>query len=197
MRKLMCIAAIMALAVPVVAGQPGSKEYEMRIMGVEQDEEFSIPDGAEAFTYNETLDATSSVWDRVFGGSVDLTCNSAVVDSGSDGQYYDVIPIEVTAAENLEVEVVSFTGGDTTITLYCDPFDPMNPLANAVAYDDDDGIGTLSAFTAADGITLQPGNTYFFVLSTFSGGVTGDFQIDFTSPTVFVVPVDLQTFTIE
>ena len=94
-------------------------------------------------------------------------------------------------------EVISFTGGDTTITLYCDPFDPGNTLTNVVAYDDDDGVGTLSAFTAADGIALQPGNTYWLIMSTFSGGVTGDFQIDCTSATVFVIPVELQSFTIE
>ena len=199
MRRSLIILAVAALASPLMADQPVDpiKAYEMQVMGIEQDEENTFPPGTEADTYSGSLTGSSPVYNRGFGGSVDPTCNSALIDSGVDGQYYEAIPIQVSAAENLEAEVVSFTGGDTVITLYCDPFDPANPLANVVAYDDDDGVGTLSAFTAADGITLQPGSTYWFVLSTFSSAITGDFTINFTSATVTVVPVELQSISVE
>jgi hypothetical protein len=199
MRKFLVVVAIMALAVPIMADQPidGAKEYEMRIMGIEEDQEFTFPEGVESDSYSGSLTAGSPVWDRIFGSAVDPSCNAAMSDSGVDGQYYEAIPIQVTSAEDLEAEVISFTGGDTVIALYCDPFDPLFPLLNVVAYDDDGGAGLLSAFTAADGITLQPGNTYWFVLSTFSTAVMGDFTINFTSATVTVVPVELQSFSVE
>ena len=199
MRKFLVVVAIMALAVPMMADEPidPSKEYEMRMMGLEQDQEFTFPEGIESDSYSGSLTAGSPVWDRIFGGAVDPLCNAAMTDSGVDGQYYEVIPIQVTSAEDLEAEVISFTGGDSVIALYCDPFDPANPLLNVVAYDDDDGVGTLSAFTAADGITLQPGNTYWFVFSTLSSAVMGDFTVNFTSATVTVVPVELQSFSVE
>ncbi len=153
--------------------------------------------GPVADTYSGVLDATSPTWDRIYGGAVDPACNASVSDSSSDGQYYEVIPIQVTANEDLECEVHSGDITDTVIALYCDPFDPANPANNVVAYDDDDGAGNLSAFLATDNITLSPGNTYYLVVSTYSGGVTGSFTVDFTSATVVVVPVELQGFSIE
>lgn len=199
MKKILigvCVAVFVAPAFAELPIDP-SKEYEMRMMGIEEDREFSFPEGVESDTYSGSLTAASPTWDRIFGSAVDLTCNAAMSDSSNDGQYYEEIPIQVTATENLEAEVISFTGGDTVIALYCDPFDPANPGLNAIAYDDDDGVGTLSAFVAGDGITLQPGNTYYLVFSTFSGAVVGDFTINFTSATVTVVPVELQSFLVE
>jgi hypothetical protein len=66
---------------------------------------------------------------------------------------------------------------DTVITLYCDPFDPMDPLHNIVAYDDDGGDGLYSAFFDTDGATMTAGDPYWLVLSTFSAGDTGDYDI--------------------
>jgi len=199
MKKILVVVCFVAFAVPAMAELPidPSKEYEMRMMGIEKDQEFTFADGVESDTFSGSLTAASPIWDRIFGSAVDLTCNAAMSDSGNDGQYYEAIEIQVSAAENLEAEVISFTGGDTVIALYCDPFDPANPGLNAIAYDDDDGVGTLSAFVAADGITLQPGNTYWFVFSTFSSATEGDFTINFTSATVTVVPVELQSFSVE
>ncbi|MBI4916814.1 MAG: hypothetical protein HY825_13280 [Acidobacteria bacterium] len=89
------------------------------------------------------------------------------------------------------------TAGNSTIQVYCDPFDPLQPLNNVVAYDDDDGLNALSIITAADGVTLQPGQTYYLVFSPFPPGEVGDFTIAFTSATVQVVPVELQGLTVE
>ena len=75
------------------------------------------------------------------------------------------------------------TIGDTTISLYCNPFDQTDATANLVAYDDDSN-GLLSAFIATDGITLTPGNVYWFVLATFGNGATGDYTIEFSTNVV-------------
>ncbi len=83
------------------------------------------------------------------------------------------------------------------IQVYCDPFDPLQPLNNVVAYDDDDGVNALSVFVAADGVLLQPGQTYYLVFSPSYPDEVGDFTIEFTSETVHVVPVELQSFTVE
>jgi hypothetical protein len=199
MRQFIVFIMVVGLVSPLAADQAvdPSKAHEMQMMGIVEDGEFSFPGGTESDTYSSSLTAASPVWNRIFGSAVDPNCNATMSDSGVDGQYYESIPIQVSSTENLEAEVVSFTGGDTVIALYCDPFDPLNPAANVIAYDDDDGVGTLSAFTAADGATLQPGNTYYFVLSTFNSAVEGDFTINFTSATVTVVPVELQSFSVE
>jgi hypothetical protein len=137
----------------------------------------------EKFVCNEhiigALDGSSPVYDRIYGGSVDLTCNSSVYDSGVDGQYYAAVPIATTVSENLEAEFLAAgtTIGDTVMTLYCDPFDPANPSVNVVSYDDDGAGNLLSGFYASDGIFLDAGVQYWLVLSTFSGGVTGSYDV--------------------
>ena len=95
--------------------------------------------------------------------------------------YYAVFPITSSVSENLEVEVVAAntTLSDTVMTLYCDPFDPADPMANAIAYDDDGAGYPYSGFYASDGIYLDAGVTYYLVLSTFSAGDMGDFELCF------------------
>ena len=146
-------------------------------------------------TYSGELTSSSPLWDRVYLCNVSPTCAAACSDSSQNGEYYEVIPIEVTATENLACAVTASTITDTTMFVYCDPFDPATPLVNVVAWDDDDGAGNWSTFTAADGVTLQPGQIYYLVLSSFTPAITGTFTIDFTSATVHVVPVELQSFT--
>jgi hypothetical protein len=190
-----CLVA--AGAVVVAASDADVKARERAAMGITEDEEGSFSSELFADTYSGTLDGSSPTWNRIFTGDVNTSCAATSSDSSADGQYYEAIPIQVAAAEDLEAEVTSFTGGDTVIAVYCDPFDPANPATNLVAYDDDGGSGTLSAFFAADAVNLQPGNTYWFVFSTFGSAVTGDFDIAFTSATVTVVPVELQSFSVD
>ncbi len=152
-----------------------------------------LPDWSEAVPGSDlvviisgTLGPNSATWDRVFGGALSLDCNSQVMDSGSDGQYFDAHCIQVTTSAPIEaiVDENLTTIGDTTMTLYCDAFNPVDPLNNVVLYDDDDGAGLLSAFTVGDGITLTPGDTYWLVLSTFSAGDMGDYQINLSDNVV-------------
>ena len=126
-----------------------------------------------------TIDASSPTWNRIYGCNVDVNCAASCYDSSTDGQYYAVFPITTTVSENLEAEVVAAntTLSDTVMTLYCDPFDPADPMANAIAYDDDGAGYPYSGFYASDGIYLTSGVTYYLVLSTFSAGDMGDFEM--------------------
>jgi hypothetical protein len=110
-----------------------------------------------------------------------VNCNATSTDSGFDGAFHEPIPIATTVAERLAVAVLSAgtTIGDTVLSLHCDPFDPLSPADNLIAYDDDGGEGLLSAFTGDDAIALDPGTTYWLVLSTFATGDSGDYEICF------------------
>lgn len=182
-----------------VAGGLGAQSIadQKEAEGVDKDQNYEII-GTRSDTISGSLDASSPTWDRVYTfDPADPNCGLASTDSSSDGVYYAAYEIQVSAAENLEAEITSFTGGDTVMALYCDPFDPTQPATNMVAYDDDGGVTPLSAFFDADGIALTPGVSYWLVISTFSAGVVGDFEVDLTSATVVVVPVELQSFSVE
>ncbi len=198
MKCMAAVLCVLGVAAFVLAEQPVDpvKEMELRAAGTSHDYVLS---GPRADVYSGTISVASPTWNRIYGCNVSPICAATCSDSGVDGQYYEVIPIEVTAAENLECAVTAFqgTGGDSTIQVYCDPFDPLQPLLNVVAYDDDDGPGALSIFTAADGVLLQPGQTYYMVFSPFYASQVGDFTIEFTSATVHVVPVELQSLIVE
>lgn len=141
--------------------------------------DYSIQNPSRAEITGE-LDGSSPTWNRSFGSGVPSpACAFPLTLSSNTGQYYDVICIQVTDQNPIEVEVTP-TGtsiGDTTLHLFCDPFDAGNSTANAVYYNDDGGEGLLSAFTAANNVVLAPGATYWLVLSTFSGGATGTYRI--------------------
>jgi hypothetical protein len=150
--------------------------------------EVKLPDTKDATFENPaliqimgTLDQNSPTWNRGFNNvdPPDNGCNFPLSDS-SDGQYYDVFCISTT--DDLPIEVIvdaaATTVGDTHMELYCDPFDPNNPLANAVFSDDDDGDGLMSAFTFSDNLMLDPAQDYWLVLTTFSPGDMGDFTIN-------------------
>lgn len=126
------------------------------------------------------------VWNRPAGTDVvDTSCgagSSWVLSAQGTAVYYDVFAILSPGGTLLEAEIlnsVHTTLSDTVIALYCNPFDPAAPLANAVAYDDDGGSGLLSAFTAADGIILAPNVPYWFVVTTFANGESGFYEMAF------------------
>ena len=198
MQRVVVALIVVLVATSVMAGSPANLEKQRQVTVQGAPGEFTIAgDAVLTDSYSGELTAASPLWDRVYLCDVSTSCAASCTDSSQNGEYYEVIPIEVTAAENLECAVTASTITDTTMYLYCDPFNPATPLANVVAWDDDDGAGNWSAFTAADGVTLQPGQTYYLVLSSFGPAITGTFTIDFTSATVHVVPVELQSLTVE
>jgi hypothetical protein len=127
--------------------------------------------------------AGKPTYNRIFTGDVDPNCNAPSTLSGVGIDVpYAVIPICTTFGENLIVTVnpAGTDIVDTTISLYCDPFDPSDATQNLIAFDDDDGAGLLSAFDGSEGAFLAPGNRYFLVLSLFAPGTIGggNYQID-------------------
>jgi len=122
------------------------------------------------------FDANSPTYERPYGGGLSLACTNPMTDSSTTNNFFAMFCITAADANPIELVVDSSLTelDDTTITLYCSPFDFMNPLDNVVIYDDDDGDGLLSAFTLADNITLTPGAHYYLVLSNFGSGDAGD-----------------------
>lgn len=125
------------------------------------------------------LDASSPTWDRIHTAAVDANCGAPALDSANDGMPFDIFCIEVSDTEPVQIvldaDLTSLT--DTVLTLYCDPFDPAAPDRNVIAFDDDDGVGTRSALTAADDIRLVPGREYWVVVSTYGAGMYGTFRV--------------------
>ena len=72
---------------------------------------------------------------------------------------------------------------DTFLSLYADSFDPMSPLTNFVAADDDGGSGTNSRLVA----TLTANRTYFLVPTAFSNGDAGAFNAVITGPGIITL----------
>ena len=125
----------------------------------------------------DRLDVADPIYNRVAGGGVDLNCNLNLSVSGvGTAVRYVAIPINSINGGLFSAEITDATF-DTTMTLYCDPFDVSDPTANIVAYDDDDGEGALSAFLPLESITLNLLTRYWIVVSTFDNGVAGDFTL--------------------
>jgi hypothetical protein len=141
--------------------------------------DYSIQNPSRAEITGE-LDGNSPTWNRSFGSGVPSpACAFPLSLSANTGQYYDVICVQATDQNPIEVEVtVEGTSiNDTTLHLFCEGFDAGNSTANAVYYNDDGGEGLLSAFTAANNVVLAPGTNYWLVLSTFSANDMGTYRI--------------------
>ena len=113
-------------------------------------------------------------------------CNESTTTSGGNGYRYDLYDVRVSAPELFTVEISGL--GDSYLALYCDRFDPSNPLDNLLIADDDDGAGLNAAIVAGVGGTLQPDRSYVLVATTFSEGSTGAYTVNATSATAEVVP---------
>lgn len=127
-----------------------------------------------------TLDISDPIFNRVAGSGVNLNCNLGLSLSGiGTAVRYEAIPIHSPAGGVLsaEIQTEGTTIGDTTMALYCDPFDPSAPTMHIVSFDDDDGPGVLSAFYPVDAIALNADTRYWLVVSTYGNGVFGDFAL--------------------
>lgn len=99
-----------------------------------------------------------------------LNCDLVMTSSYTTQPHYDLYCFNVTDNEPVEF-VVDEAGFDTVIYIYCDPFDPADATQNAVYMDDDDGDGLNSAIFAANGVTLNPGQDYWFLICSYSSTV--------------------------
>lgn len=170
MRMVIFVALTLLVASVALAGE---KQTENNV---------NMPELQGRGTFTGILDTDSPTWDRGFISDIPFVddCNFILVDSSADGQYYAVICIQVTDETPIEVVVdpTLTTINDTTLYIYCDPFDAAMPFTNANYYDDDGGEGHYSAILAADNVILTPGVDYYMVLSTFSAHDMGDYVID-------------------
>ena len=179
----------LALLLPIFLALPARAEKTT------DDGEQSIPEMARAATINVSL-VGQETYNRIFTSDVDPTCQ-ATSSLSLPGMNVPYVVFHVFTSnpqgENL-VCAINPSGTDvidTVISLYCLPFDPNQPEQNLVAYDDDGGMGLLSAFTQSDGVFLEPFQDYCLVLSIFDpsslGG--GQLRVDFAGD-VGVVQID-------
>jgi PEP-CTERM motif len=90
---------------------------------------------------------------------------------------YDLYPFYVTASASFTLQTLSAnlapgTADDTFIVLYQTAFNPLAPLTNAIAADDDTGVGSLSLITTA----LNAGVQYYLVSTSFANGAFGGYD---------------------
>jgi hypothetical protein len=211
MRRIAVVVALLVVLVPLSAQErtdlPRSRDEKIASSGAGLDRNVIRVTGSETDTHLGQFDTGTLVIDRArsdMPAAPDLSCNGATADSPLDNVPFVALALEATAAANLEA-VVNPDGTtlvDTVFYLYCDPFDPFDPLVNLIAVDDDDGggpNGQFSAFTAGDGISLQPGMTYWLVMTTFGDTADlGTYQIDVSGATITTsVPVEIQSFGVE
>ncbi len=131
-----------------------------------------------------SLTAMSPTYDRIYAtGLANAPCSTPTLDSANNGMYYDIYCLQTDDTNPVEL-ILDINGTniiDAVMTLYCTPFDPMQPDQNVVAYDDDSGVATLSAITVSHSVVLEPGQEYFLVISTYGAGMTGDYVIQKSS----------------
>ncbi len=112
---------------------------------------------------------------RIFTNDVQNDCTATSRLSGSGtGVQYAVIEINSPTGATLVASLANpgTDLGDSTLSLYCDPFDDTDATLNLVGYNDD-AVGLLSTFDGSEGIVLAPGDSYFLVVSLFSPALIG------------------------
>ncbi len=133
---------------------------------------------------------SGDVFNRPFywSGAVDLDCNggSAVLSGTGTAVYYSVHEIYSPDGENLVASISS--GFDSYLLLYCDPFDPQDPLSNLRFGDDDDGVGLNAAFLPTDNVYLEPNTSYFLVVTSFFDDTTGAYELNVDGGVLFGTP---------
>ena len=99
-----------------------------------------------------------------------LNCDLVMTSDYTTEPHFDQFCFNVSTSDPVEF-VVTDAGFDTVIYIYCDPFDANDATLNGVFMDDDDGGGLNSAIVATDGVTLTPGDDYWFIICSYSSTV--------------------------
>jgi len=121
-----------------------------------------------------TLDENSPTWDRGYGfDDPSLDCMFELTPAYFTGQFYDMICITTTDNEPIEIVVDpdATTLHDTTLHIFCEAFDPAQPLVNCLYFDDDGGDGLYSAIILD---FLPPGHDFWLILSNYGSGDPDD-----------------------
>ena len=153
-----------------------------------------IMDAPSRIVIDGELTLNSPTWHRWRGASfneIGLNCDLLMTYEYATDPHFDMFCFNVTDTNPVEF-VVTAGSFDTVIYIYCDPFDPANSTVNAVYADDDDGVGLLSAITAANGVTLNPGADYWFIICSYSTTV-GTFSVQTSDNVSLCDPVANET----
>jgi hypothetical protein len=128
-------------------------------------------------------------FNRFFGmPAPDPTCNATGATLSLTGAncYYDVYQIYTPVGEDLVASITS--GSDSYMLLYCDPFDPLNPLTNGRFSDDDDAGSLNAAFLPGDHVYLEPYTTYYLVVTSFDSNSSFSYTLDIDGDVVVGTP---------
>lgn len=127
-------------------------------------------------------------WDRRndSGSIASDTCDAVTLDSYNDGVPYQIFVMTTNTPDRpLDVRVRSLEATplefDPFVSVYCGPFDPAAPEAGLVALDDDDAGYPDALISDAEGLVIQPGQTYYVVVSSYSsyeGADLGRFVVE-------------------
>ena len=109
-------------------------------------------------------------WRPASYSDLGLNCDLVMTSDYTTEPHYDQYCFNVGTSEPVEFVVTDATF-DTVIYIYCDPFDAADATLNGVFMDDDDGDGLNSAILTTDGVTLTPGNDYWFIICSYSSTV--------------------------
>ena len=183
---LLVLLMLLAIAAGNVAAQgPGEKDPEPEMAS-------QVVGPLLGPIVNGTLDGSDPTFTRPdLSAAVTVNCASAWSPNPFGGGFrYEAHAFHVTNTSPIQIEVnASGTAiGDTFLVVSCQPFNAATPTVNGVISDDDDGAGNLSAITLADNVTLTPGKTYWAVITTYSSGFTGAYQLDFSDNVALGAP---------
>jgi len=121
------------------------------------------------------LTSFSPTWDRRkdTGAIASDMCDGVTMDSFNDGVAYQLFDLTTpTPNTALSVSVRSSEATpaefDPFVSVYCQPFDPTMPEIGLIALDDDSGGYPDALISSGEGLLIQPGQTYYIVVSSYS-----------------------------
>jgi len=142
------------------------------------DVNFSLP-GTRAIPVVGQLNGSSPTFIKPSGVPLstvayDPACNGSFASPGVNLGYYSAYTFTATATEELVLTVETPNSAiccheyDPMVYLYCGSFDPVNPLVNLRAGNDDAGTGFWAAFPSGSGVMVEAGNSYTLVITHWS-----------------------------
>ncbi len=147
-----------------------------------------VETGARGSSLQGELTEFSPRWDRRKDSDAIASdmCDAVALDSFNNQTPYQVFVMTTDTPDRpLEVRVRSLEATplefDPFVSVYCAPFDPAAPETGLMALDDDAGGYPDSLISDAQGVVIQPGQTYYVVVSSYSsygGADLGRFSVE-------------------
>ncbi|MEM6293239.1 MAG: DUF4397 domain-containing protein [Myxococcota bacterium] len=149
-----------------------------------------LPDGSvvqlDPFVINACgvdIESELDAGDPTYNRSFDVGAACELSGTGTN-TFYEVHTFEAVAGEDVTASTCGQADFDTTLTIYQaadgspNPFDPADPCANTIAYNDDAaGCAGNTSETTATGLVA---GQYQVVVTSFFNGTTGDYTLSTT-----------------